>query len=125
MVINVHTRDFTLSDALRRHVEDCLASAARPFGRAVSRVTARLTDVNAKRGGNDKQCRLVAVLPHRPGIVTEALHADAYISIEQSASRMRRAISHALGRDAQRGRRTTIRTYAIGDPESPTPVLSQ
>ena len=106
MVINVHTSGFSLSDALRQHVENCLAAATRPFGRAVSSVTARLTDINAGRGGNDKQCRLVAVLPHRPGIVTEALHADAYISIEQSSSRMRRAISHVLGRNLRRGRQS-------------------
>jgi ribosome-associated translation inhibitor RaiA len=105
MVINVHAHGFTLSKALRQHVEECLAAATRPFARAVSSVTARLTDVNAGRGGHDKQCRLVAVLPHRRLIVTEGLHADAYASIEQSSNRMRRAISHALGRDTRRGRR--------------------
>jgi ribosome-associated translation inhibitor RaiA len=125
MVIHVRTRGFSLSDALRHHVENCLAAAMRPFGRAVSSVTARLTDINAGRGGNDKQCRLVAVLPHRHAIVTEGLHADAYISIEQSSGRMRRAISRALGRQARRGRRATIRLDAI-DPTAPQmPALSQ
>jgi ribosome-associated translation inhibitor RaiA len=109
MVINVHTRGFSLSDALRRHVESCLAVATRPFGRAVSSVTARLSDVNAGRGGNDKRCRLVAVLPHRRLVVTEGLHADAYTSIEQSSSRMRRAITHALERHLRRGRRAAKR----------------
>jgi ribosome-associated translation inhibitor RaiA len=107
MVINVYTSGFSLSAALRQHVENCLTAATRPFGRAVSSVSARLTDVNAGRGGDDKQCRLVAVLPHRPGIVTEALHADVYLSIDQSSSRLRRAISHALGRDLRRERRPT------------------
>jgi ribosome-associated translation inhibitor RaiA len=109
MVIDVRTHGFDLTDAIRQHVENCVAAAIRPFGRAVSSVTARLTDVNARRGGNDKQCRLVAVLPHRRRLVTEALDADAYTSIETSSSRMRRAISHALDRHVRPGRRATIR----------------
>ena len=118
MVIHVRTRGLSLSDALRHHIENCLAAATRPFGRAVSSVTARLTDVNAGRGGNDKQCRLVAVLPHRQPIVTQGLHADAYISIEQSSGRMRRAISRALGRHTRHGRRAPIRLDAI-EPTAP------
>jgi len=104
MVINVHARGFSLSETLRQHIDACLATALRPFGGAVSRVTVRLSDVNAGRGGNDKVCRVMAVLPNRRLIVTEALHADAYTSIEQSFNRMRRAVSHALARDKRHGR---------------------
>jgi len=113
MIIDVRTHGLTLSDTLRQHVESCLVAATRHFGRAVSSVTAHLTDVNAGRGGNDKQCRLVAVLPRRRSIVTEGLHADAYASIEQSSNRMRRAISRALGRHAWRERQPAKRVAAI------------
>jgi len=125
MVITVHARGFSLSEPLRQYVENCLAAATRPFGSAVSSVTARLTDVNAGRGGNDKQCRLVAVLPRRPGIVTEALHADAYISIEQSSSRMRRAISHALGRRARPARLPSKYMDMAKASDGQMPVISQ
>jgi ribosome-associated translation inhibitor RaiA len=105
MNIHVHTRGLSLSEPLRQHLEACLAAATRPFGHAVSRITVRLTDVNADRGGNDKQCRLVAVLPHRRLVVTESRDADAYRSVEMSAGRLRRAITRELGRDRRRERR--------------------
>ena len=115
MNIHVHTRGLSLSNPLRQHLETCLAAAARPFGDAVSRVTVRLTDVNAGRGGNDKQCRLVAVLPHRRLLVTESRDADAYRSIELASARLRRAISRELGRDQRRERRPT-RRFGITTP---------
>jgi ribosome-associated translation inhibitor RaiA len=104
MVIQLRTHGLTLSDALRQHMENCLAAALRPFGSAIASVTARLTDVNAGRGGIDKRCRLVAVLPHYHLIVTESLHSDAYTSVEQSCNRLRRAVSRAIGRRRPRGR---------------------
>ena len=113
MIINIRTRGLSLSDALRQHIEACLAAATRPFGRVVSGVTVRLTDVNAGRGGDDQRCRLVAVLPQRRLIVTESLHADAYTAIEQACSRMRRAISHALGRHGRHGRWVSNRLSGI------------
>ena len=112
MVIHVRTRGFSLSEALRQYIEDSLVAATRPFGAAVSTVTAYLTDINAHRGGNDKRCRLVAVLPHRREIVTEGLHADAYSSIEQSSGRLRRAISRKLGRNTRYERRSARRFNA-------------
>jgi ribosome-associated translation inhibitor RaiA len=104
MVIDVRARGLSLSESLRHHVDACLAAATRPFGVAISRVTVRLTDVNGDRGGDDKKCRVVAVLPSRRLIVTEGLHADAYTSIEQAFGRMRRAVSHALARGRRRRR---------------------
>ena len=109
MEINIRMRGLSISDALRQHFENCVMAATRPFGQAVASVTARLTDINAGRGGNDKQCRLVAVLPHRRLVVTEGLHADAYTSIEQSSSRLRRALSRVLSRQGRRGRRSPER----------------
>lgn len=104
MLIQIRTFGLTLSEVLREHVESSLMSAARPFGRAVSSITARLTDINAGRGGKDKQCRLVAVLPHQGQIVAEGLHSDPYASIDQASNRMRRALSRALTRQTWRER---------------------
>jgi ribosome-associated translation inhibitor RaiA len=106
-------------------MDECLAAATRPFGRVVSGVTVRLTDVNAGRGGDDKRCRLVAVLPQRRLIVTEALHADAYTAIEQAFSRMRRAISHALGRHERHARRPPKRLEGIEASDRLMPVASR
>ena len=107
MVINIRMRGLSISQALSRHFEHRLGAATRPFRGAVVSVTAWLTDINGRRGGNDKRCRLVAVLPRRRHLVTEGLHADAYTSIEQAADKMQRAISHLLGRQPKRGRRAT------------------
>jgi regulator of nucleoside diphosphate kinase len=98
MHVEIHASGLTLTDLLRQRLQSRLASALRPFLRSVSRVSAHLADVNARRGGIDKRCRLVATLPGRKQIVVDALHADPVASIDYAASRFRQALSRALAR---------------------------
>lgn len=99
MHLEIHATGLTLTDLLRRRLRARLASALRPFLASVSRVSARLSDVNARRGGPDKRCRLLATLPGRSPVVVDALHQDACASIDTAASRFRQALSRALSRN--------------------------
>jgi regulator of nucleoside diphosphate kinase len=116
MNIQIHASGLTLTDLLRQRLRSRLASALRPFLASVSRVSARLSDVNAGRGGPDKRCRLVASLPGRKPIVVDALHADPRASIDTAASRFRQALARALSRNRKR------RPAAPTPPRAPEPA---
>ena len=115
MVIETRATDFTLTDALRAHAESRVKSALRPVLGWVTGVTARLADVNADRGGVDKQCRLVATLRHRGTVVVEATDADLYAAVDAAASRLRRSAVRVVRRPTARDRQ---------DPQRPGTLLA-
>ena len=90
MYIDTRTRGFSLTDAIRRHVEVRVGAALGPLARRVAAVTARLKDVNAGRGGIDKRCRLVVTLRRLGVVVAEATDADLYAAVGAAAGRARR-----------------------------------
>jgi len=65
MKIDIQTRGFTLTDALRTQTERRLRFAFGGLGARVGRVGVRLTDENGPRGGVDKRCALRISVPGR------------------------------------------------------------
>jgi ribosomal subunit interface protein len=116
MVIDIRAMGFTLTDAIRNHVESRVESALGPFARRVQTVTARLEDVNACRGGIDKRCSLVAVLRRQGTLVVETVHEDMYAAIDEATTRLRRSAKRALTRRIRRQRQ---------DPQRPGALLMQ
>lgn len=106
MITEIHASGLTLTDALRQRIHSRLAAALRPFARAVSRITARLSDVNARRGGIDKRVTLLASLPGRQPVFVESLHADPLASVDHAAARIRAALRHSLAPRSHKRRRT-------------------
>lgn len=75
------------------------------FGREVTEVVVRLSDVNGPRGGTDLRCQ---VSVRGPRIGTWTMHGiagDAYSGIDVTLSRMARSIARELdrARDMERG----------------------
>ncbi len=102
MQIEIHASGLTLTDLLRERLQMRLTAALRPFVQSVTRVSARLTDVNAARGGIDKRCRLVATVPGHKPVVVDAMHDDTFTSIDRAADRFRRALSRTFSRTLSR-----------------------
>ena len=64
MRLEIHARNYELSDGLKDLIERRVRTALGRFARRIDRVTVSLSDVNGPRGGADKLCRLsVALLP--------------------------------------------------------------
>ena len=98
MQLDIQVRDFSLSDALRRHAELRLLFAMRPFHDRIRVVVMRLSDINGPRGGADKRCLLKVVLAGLPDVVIEDIQADLYVAIDRATERARNTVARKLAR---------------------------
>jgi len=97
MKVEIHSRDFPITRAMRAHIERRLGFALKAGYEHVKRVLVRLSDVNGPRGGNDKRCQLEVLLPGQTVVVKDT-KADLYVAIDRAASRASRGVMRWLGR---------------------------
>jgi ribosomal subunit interface protein len=98
MHIDIQARDFSLTHALRNHVERRLGFALSKRYDRIKRVLVRLSDINGPRGGNDKCCQLHVVLPGQADVVITDTQSNLYAAIDHAADRASRAVSRKLAR---------------------------
>ena len=98
MNIDIQARDFSLTQALRSHVERRVGFALSTRYDRIKRILVRLSDINGPRGGRDKRCRLYVALPGQADVVIEDTQADLYAAIDRAADRAGRAVSRKLAR---------------------------
>jgi ribosome-associated translation inhibitor RaiA len=113
MYIDTRSMGFSLTDAIRRHVESRVGAALGPVAPRVEGVTARVEDVNADRGGVDKRCSLVAAVRGRGVVVARAVGADLYAAVDEAARRLRRSALRTLRRHVPRERNDPQRPGAL------------
>lgn len=70
------------------------------FGRQVSGVTVRISDVNGPKGGADKRCQLTVAGPRLGSVNLAETHADAFAGIDLALDRL----AHVIGRSIERAR---------------------
>jgi ribosome-associated translation inhibitor RaiA len=105
MRIDTHAHGFTLTEGLLQHVQRRLRFAFDRIGQPVSRVSVRLADINAGRGGVDKRCRLQLQVPGRPDVTVEDVQPDLYVAIARAVDRAARSLGRRSSRLRQRLRR--------------------
>lgn len=98
MQIEIHARDFVLTDGLREAVERRLRFALGRFDERPLRVTVRLSDINGPRGGEDKHCAIRVRVGGLPDIVVEDTEADLYAAVNRATERVARALRRKLQR---------------------------
>ena len=113
MLVETRAIGFSVTDAILRHVEARVESALGPFARWVLKVTVRLEDVNADRGGIDKRCSIVVALRRQQVEVAQATDADLYAAVDAATSRIRRSVVRAATRHQARDRRDMQRPGAL------------
>jgi ribosomal subunit interface protein len=113
MLIDTRAIGFGLTEPILMHVESRLEAALGPFARNVLRVTVRLEDVNAGRGGIDKRCSMVVALSRRGVVVAEATRQDLYAAVDKVAARVRRSVKRAVKRHAALERKDPQRWGAL------------
>ena len=108
MQLDIQARNFSLTNALRGHVERRLGFALSTRNDHILRVLVRLSDINGPRGGADKCCHIQVVLPHLPDVVIEDIEEDLYAAIDRAADRAGRTVGRRLARQRDKGRSSGI-----------------
>jgi putative sigma-54 modulation protein len=90
MQIEIKTREFPLTDALRSHTERRLFYALSRLDEPIQRLVIRLSDINGPRGGVDKYCRLQLVLVGAAGSGDRG-YRSGYVCRHRSGERPGRA----------------------------------
>ena len=98
MQIDIQTRNFSLTDALRSHAERRLRFALTCCDDHIQRAVMRLSDINGPRGGVNKCCHLQVVLAGLLDVVVEDIEADLYVAIDRAADRARRTVIRKIDR---------------------------
>ncbi|MEN8168005.1 MAG: HPF/RaiA family ribosome-associated protein [Pseudomonadota bacterium] len=98
MQIDILARDFSLTDALRRHAERRLRFALTFCDDQIQRVVMQLSGSNNSYGGADKLCHLQVVLDGLPDVVVEDTEADLYIAIDRATDRAGRTLLRKIER---------------------------
>lgn len=98
MQIDIQARNFSLTKALRSHVERRMRFALGTRDEHILRVKVRLSDINGVRGGVDKCCHIQVVLPHLPDVVIEDTELNMYEAIDRASDRASCTISRKLAR---------------------------
>lgn len=102
MHVDIRSRGFDLTPALRAHTERRLAFALSRFAPQLTNLVVRMDDLNGPKGGIDKRCRMEARLLGHPALVVEATGSDLYVAIDAAADRLGRSVSRALERSQDR-----------------------
>lgn len=104
MNFDIRARGFELTESIAQRVESKVTAALEPLGHHVVGVAARVGDVNAERGGVDKECRIVVTLDRHRTAVASAVDEDLYAAIDEAARRVRRATQRLSTRKVGRQR---------------------
>lgn len=87
-----------LSPADREYLRHKLDQKLGKFAAAVYRTSVRVEDVNGRRGGVDKRCRIKVVLVGLPTVVVEDHHQSLKGAMDRALARMERTVRKATDR---------------------------
>ena len=96
--IDIQARNFSLTDAIRSHIERRLRFALSRSDDHIRHIVLRLSDINGPRGGVDKLCHLQVVLHALPDVVVKDIQADLYLAIDRATDRAGRTVERKIER---------------------------
>jgi putative sigma-54 modulation protein len=98
MRLHIHGKNFRLTESIREQVRARLAFALARFSDRIRNVTTKVVDVNGRKGGIDKQCRLVVQLCPKGTVTIEETDSNVSAAIARAADRAGHTVSRALKR---------------------------
>lgn len=100
MKIDVRFRNLEASESLREAAVRRVHFHLSRFGREISSVNVRISDVNGPKGGVDKRCQVTVRGPRLSSVVVDELSSEVYAAVDLAFQR----IGRAVGRDLERMR---------------------
>jgi ribosomal subunit interface protein len=117
MLINIQSRQFSLSPALSDYVKSKVRVMLGRFETKISKIDVSMFDINGPRGGEDKCCKLIIRVNGNSPVVVEETAEDLYDAINTCVRRARRAVKRQV---SIRGRtRQKISDLLLLNSESP------
>lgn len=114
MLIEIQTRNFPLTKALRGHIQRRLDFALSTRHEHIERILVTLSDINGPRGGADKCCQIQIILPRLKDVVIEDIESDLYDAINRAADRASRTVARKISRERDKNLRLTL-VHSISD----------
>lgn len=99
MRLTIQATGFSLTEALREHVETRVATVLGWAKQHTRRLVVSLSDINGPRGGIDKRCRIQVQLGTGREVIIEDTEVDLYLAISRAAERADRAIVRQIQRN--------------------------
>jgi putative sigma-54 modulation protein len=97
MRVEIRARHFTLTEALREHVEKRLNSAVDTRKASIADVTVHLSDENGPKGGEDKHAHVTATVLGKT-VVIEERDENMYAAIDRAMDRLQQTIARTIDR---------------------------
>ncbi|MDX2114974.1 MAG: HPF/RaiA family ribosome-associated protein [Planctomycetota bacterium] len=91
MTLKIFDGKLPTSPAILDRLRQRIGVSLRALSDRVGEVTVWIADINGRKGGTDKRCRIVAQVASAAPIVVESRHADYYRAIDLAASKLRQA----------------------------------
>lgn len=104
MQIDIQSRRFTLTDALKRRIKQRLSFALDIKNAHIQRVKVWISDINGPRGGEDKCCHIQIELPNSSDVVVKEVKSDLHAAIDRAAHRAAHSVARKLSRIRDKGR---------------------
>ena len=104
MQIDIQSRNFQLTEALRKHIKRRLGFALSARDDYIQRVMVWLSDINGPRGGTDKCCHIQVLFSRYPDVVIKDTEMDMYTAIDRAADRAGRTVARRLARQRDKDR---------------------
>lgn len=87
-----------IDEADRAYLRRKLDRKLGKFATSIERISVRIEDVNAERGGVDKRCRIKVVLSGLPSVVVDQQHHALQAAMDFALDRVQTAVRRALQR---------------------------
>lgn len=104
MRIDIQSRSFKLTRALKDHVQRRIHFALGRFSRRLEGVRVTLTDLNARKGGVDKRCKVLVSLRPSVSVVIEETDSDLIVSVDRALDRAGRTVARRIDQILDRRR---------------------
>ena len=97
MKIQIHARDFEMTEALREHILRRCRFVLSRLRDSVRRVEIHLADENGPKGGVDKRCLVRIKSDGFSEIVIKDVENDLYVAVDRALSRAKRSLLRRIG----------------------------
>lgn len=98
MQIQIFSRDYEVTPALRDFIKRKLGFGVGRFADRIARINIRLKDTNGPRGGVDQHCRVDVEMSSRGTVAAEATELDIYTAIKVAVARVARCVGTTIDR---------------------------